>query len=749
MYQSGLKIEHPKRKDYVFELVFGVGELTDIKPIGRDISGIPVVFQGQQNTCVACSITWVKQYFEEKHPDLSHEFLAKISNTAIDGASFSQVLEPARLNGICTQTTWRDAKIFEEQMQNAAQHKLDGYSYIRNITSQSLYSALILNPVIIGVNKFKNIGPHALVAYDVSDDGKRLKCVNWWKADMQDIVEVDFSDVISAIVPMEIPDAADKKTIRLSAPSFFADFLRRRMTKNNVSMILGALLLFFGIISGQKFGYAPVTDYESRTTQYVNASATTIPVASTKDKSGQEIVIGDISPSSTVRTYFVLEAGTSREEIITCTGKSTGNWTSCSRGLAFQGGSPTASTTLAKAHNAGSSIIMTNVGQFYAQEFVDLYSSQDINGLKQFHVFPRVVTTGTLPTLSSQFATKQYVDNVGAGGFTASNVSSTLGLQAISSGTPNCPTAAACVGIFASTTGLAFSIPSGAIYVTTTPAGGLTVDTGGGLMFDGSDNFTFSATVTSTGKLRVPEPTHNADAASKQYVDSAAAFSFATGTAGVAIAAGQSIRAGGDGRLYLTNANATNTVYEFVGIAVDSASGIGQEIRYAKHGSMVTSTGLTAAAAYYLSDSNGSFSTTPGTIPVKIGFAQTTTTLLVTRPNFRARTTGSQSICTGTTASAATTWIPTSVKLYCSGSSNTASQGEWVRLQGGSSSTYSLGNSNTSPFWVISANYTCNWNEGGTQYNVGVVTTTGGFGITCNQSGGGRTVYYIAEYEEL
>lgn len=203
----------------------------------------------------------------------------------------------------------------------------------------------------------------------------------------------------------------------------------------------------------EKFGagYTPVTDYQARTTSFVNASATTIPVNTTQDPAGNEIQLSSISPSSTPFVFFMVEPQTSRQEIIGCTGKSTNNWTSCLRGLPFQGGSLSASSTLAFPHNAGSRIIMSNVGQFYGN-YVSLAGNETLYGTKTFDTFPGVTSTTAVPGSANELATKYYVDLVGAGGLTAANVSTTLGLQVFSTGVPNCDTAAACAGINASTT---------------------------------------------------------------------------------------------------------------------------------------------------------------------------------------------------------------------------------------------------------------------------------------------------------
>lgn len=135
-------------------------------------------------------------------------------------------------------------------------------------------------------------------------------------------------------------------------------------------------------------GNNPVTGYQSRTTQFISSSATTIPVVSTKDKAGNAISLSNINSSSTVKVYLNLAPGTSKEEPAVCTGVSPTSWTGCTRGLVFQGSSEVSSSTISTSHNAGTPIIITNISQFYNQ-YVAVEGSQDIYGDKYF-------STGTI-----------------------------------------------------------------------------------------------------------------------------------------------------------------------------------------------------------------------------------------------------------------------------------------------------------------------------------------------------------------
>ncbi len=126
------------------------------------------------------------------------------------------------------------------------------------------------------------------------------------------------------------------------------------------------LFVFFGLSVVTIYGFSTATAYKSSLTTSITSSASTIAVASIADKGGTSLTMANLGN----RVFFDLEPGTSREEIIYCTGLSGTSWTGCVRGLSFQGSSLTASSTLAKAHNAGSSFVMSNVHYVY-EELVD------------------------------------------------------------------------------------------------------------------------------------------------------------------------------------------------------------------------------------------------------------------------------------------------------------------------------------------------------------------------------------------
>jgi hypothetical protein len=194
---TGFFPESYRFKDLSHEKLFGAAPVEDIKPLNRDTSGIPVIFQGTQNTCVSCTLTWIRQWMEKDAgrtaPRLSWPFLAQISNTGFAGAAPSQVLEPARKQGIAP---WEDFPgDMNKAMADAANFCFSGYSLITNYSRYGLYAALKRGPLAIGVLNFKNIGDHFMAAYDVTEDGTALKCKNWWNEDEQTEEIVPFADV--------------------------------------------------------------------------------------------------------------------------------------------------------------------------------------------------------------------------------------------------------------------------------------------------------------------------------------------------------------------------------------------------------------------------------------------------------------------------------------------------------------------------------------------------------------------------
>lgn len=497
----------------------------------------------------------------------------------------------------------------------------------------------------------------------------------------------------------------------------------KNMSRIEIS-VASIAILFMGISSfaiwnlyQERFGagYRPVTNYDARLTAFATAAATSFSVNTTKDRSSQEITLANISSSSTVYAYFTVEPGvTGQEELVACSGKSTGVWSSCIRGLAYQGGAISASTTLAHTHNAGSRIIMSDIGQFFG-EFVSITGAETIYAVKQFDSFPRTTSTTALPSTAAEFATKLYVDNVGAGGFTASNVSTTLALQVISTGVPSCPSAAACIGLNISTTssGLYFDNAfGGRLAIFTYATSGLYVDSSGHLAIDTTDALTWTATTTF---------------ATSTVMDAFAA----TGTASGVISAGQTLYVTATGTLALTSAVGTTTTDPYVGIALTGATN-GQTVTYVKPGGIYRNfSALTPGGDYYLGNTAGTVvsSTSKGTVPVNIGRAINTTSLQLFAPSFYAVASGSYTqVFGGTGTSTVTTtlgWVPTRIDFVCeSAGTNSLSRGEWFWNSDGSSSTRAEGSGTGANYRIFSTNKVCFMQDAAGIYRMWATTST-------------------------
>lgn len=756
--RGGLKFEPRGFKDFSHEKVFGAVQAQEIKQLGRleEIKklNLPIVFQGAENTCVSCSVTFVKQYMEATGTNLAHEWLVEISQTGVNGATPKQVLEPARTTGICEQDLFDKTNDFYTLKLNADKHKIGNYFFIDHKDKDAVYAALKDGLLLIGVRDWDGVkGGHMMAAVDVTEDGSGLVCINWWKKEAQDTALVKWNDLVLAIAIKPLPENVNKTDARLDAFSVLASKAVFWLKDKRVLGALGGLTMLMTSLFGHDAmfgsGYSPVTNYDARTTQFISSSASTIPVNTTADKAGNEISLSNLSASTTQYAYFTLEPGTTREEIVACSGKSTGSWSSCLRGLAYQGGNLTTSSTLQSAHNAGSRMIMSDVGQFFS-EFLSQSGDQTKFGTLAFNTFPRVTSTTGVPTSASQLATKYYVDTVGAGGFTASNVGTLFGLKALG-------TVPETVGINISTTssGLYFdtSWTQRPLAIQTSSTGGLTINGVGSAIVDTSDSLTWTGNETFNGTnifggttQYTVTPTSSSDVMSYQFSEG----NYATGTAGTTIAAGKAVMISSTGTIILTNSAATNTVYEFIGIS-NTAANPGQDITYTRPGGIVRGlSGLTNDRDVFLNDTNGAFGITKGTITARIGKALSSTSMIVMTPQFFDTAVGSQNTAfsANTTNTIATIWIPTHVHLNAN-YTNAGCTGDWYRSSSGASQQSSFGTNNSTPFGGGGTNgVACRFADASNTYVWFVATTTNGFviGQSGNTSGNQPTLTYYAEY---
>jgi len=243
----------------------------------------------------------------------------------------------------------------------------------------------------------------------------------------------------------------------------------------------------------QSLGFSVASRYRVALQSSMTSVQTTVPVSTLSTFDGHTLTMADLGNS----VYLTLEPGSSREEITKCTSITSSQWSGCTRGLAFYGTSTVSVSANRKAHNAGSLVVMSNVHYVY-DELADKDDNETLSGLKTFTSLPITTSTSALCTTNNQFCTKYYIDNVGAGGFTSANVSTTRGLS-VDGSVPER------VGINASsTTGIKFD-GSGRLYqaVSSTRAlaqdsNGIYVTTTQNLVFNSLGQLDINATSTPT-----------------------------------------------------------------------------------------------------------------------------------------------------------------------------------------------------------------------------------------------------------
>lgn len=259
---------------------------------------------------------------------------------------------------------------------------------------------------------------------------------------------------------------------------------------------------------------------------------------------------------------------------------------------------------------------------------------------------------------------------------------------------------------------------------------------------------------TITGSWLFPEPTVASNPATKNYVDNSG---YATGTAGMTIAVGDSIYMSTTGTLFLTNAQVSSTVYGFVGLAATAGS-LGSQISYVRPGGVASfMSGLTRGAYYYVSSTAGQIGldiAVSGTVPGRIGRALTTSTLQVLTPDFKAIKSGFvQMQTTGVFNGIQLGFIPTRVRMECYGTSGGNSRGFWLvgnalgTVLGATSSTGSTGTDDDAiPYEMFDADTACSWEEGTEVFKAFINPIPDGFKITHTGSGA-RNARWVAEYD--
>lgn len=108
-------------------------------------------------------------------------------------------------------------------------------------------------------------------------------------------------------------------------------------------------------------GANPVSRYKVTLTASMTSVQTTMKVSTMTTFDGHTLTMADLGNE----VFLTIEPGGSSEEIVRCTGISSLTFTGCTRGLAFYGDSTTSVSANKKAHNAGSTVVMSNVHYIY------------------------------------------------------------------------------------------------------------------------------------------------------------------------------------------------------------------------------------------------------------------------------------------------------------------------------------------------------------------------------------------------
>jgi hypothetical protein len=606
-------------KDYSFIKIYGAAPDVAPLPLARDISGIPVVYQGELNSCVACAVTWIQQYLDNS--SLEWRFLAEKSGTDKDGARPKQVLEPARKIGICSRDKWPTQDFFEREL-DAYQYRVAGYAYLHDYSKSSIYHGLLQGPLMVGVDDYMGVGPHMMAAYDI--DGDDLVCANWWTEDHQDTTRIPISKVTFACSilkekpnsnPTMPPLQVFKSKIRAAANHVWTAL------KSDIAKWLGIAVVGTGAVVYGASGV--VARFSTTLSGGITSTATSIPVSSLTLADGETAA----SANFTFPLYLTINPTGSTAEDVECWGLTSLTFTNCGRGLSWLGGATTStSSSLQFAHSQGEKVIMSNTPYFY-NRFMDISANQVIAGIKNF-------TSGV--TVGGTGATGKIAWNGSA--LTWSNDG--VNTYAFSASAPSTLSASTTKGI---------GITDSKIHINASSTMGLKFDTGGKLQADNTiigflgvaNTWTkgniFSSWVTSTGGFRLTTtPSNSQDATNKAYVDLAITQGAATGTAWQAITAGQALWVTATSSLRVTSSSAASSTYQFVGIALETKAA-GAEVKYAPPGSTVCKlSSLVPGMAYYLNGTAGQIATTPGTYSAKIGRSLSATCFQVSIPKFIA-----------------------------------------------------------------------------------------------------------------
>lgn len=232
------------------------------------------------------------------------------------------------------------------------------------------------------------------------------------------------------------------------------------------------------------------------------------------------------------------------------------------------------------------------------------------------------------------------------------------------------------------------------------------------------------------------------DAVRKSLLDSTVSKGAVSGTSGEAISVGHGVYLkASDSKYYKTIGTGDESTFSFCGVALTATAGADESFTFAPPGHIVATTGLTAGSYYFVSDTAGTLATTPGTRFARVGFAVSTTSLLVTLPKFVSK--GGTSI-TGTGNTVITTgFYPAHVTIRMG---NNALGGVIGSISVGDDSNTCVRSEDTANQAGFDGSNAWSFRYGTTNGNLGTVSAKSatGFTLNCNTYLNPVSVYWVA-----
>lgn len=442
-------------------------------------------------------------------------------------------------------------------------------------------------------------------------------------------------------------------------------------------------------------GFSVATGYKTTLGSSMTAVQATIPVSSMAVRDGSILSASDLGG----KVFLSIEPGSSREEITKCTDSTSVLWSSCSRGLAFSGTNETASTTLAKAHNAGSVVVMSNVHYVYDQ-LVDKDSTETIGGNKtatgtwnfdsqiSFDTLP--TSTTSTPTLPGHLITLDYLTTV-----------SSTGCANASASVRGCVQEATNSDLVAGTstgsTGSRLYIPIS--QTATTSAGAADTNKVVRLKANGTLDSSFGgvsssfATLDANAKI-VQSPSNATSSISSSSIvmsdSSSTIFSWTlqgdSFTTGEVITANDIVYVSSTGLVYKASAADSYVLQNLIGVALNTVgSGVTVHVQFT--GVVSGFSGLTTGTYYFASSTAGQITTDPVTTSLQVGLALTSSKLLIKTEDFKQYQTESVNI----TAANVQTTVSTGLTLTTAAGDNMLICGAGTVSYGDGSSVGSYG----------------------------------------------------------